>query len=136
MKTALVVWGGLELHEPEKGAHVVREILEGEGFEVTVTGDYAALGAEDVGRYDLIVPQVTGGELGGYASYQLTEMPTEAYFPGIGMPLSNLTATADRASPNALRYDFYTNMYTAADGPDYSYFPSESLLLYHGRQPR
>lgn len=63
MKTALVVWGGLELHEPEKGAHIVREILEGEGFEVTVTGDYTALGGADVGSYDLIVPQITGGEL-------------------------------------------------------------------------
>ena len=63
MKTALVVWGGLELHEPEKGAHIVREILEGEGFEVTVTDDYTALGGENVGSYDLIVPQITGGEL-------------------------------------------------------------------------
>lgn len=63
MKTALVVWGGLELHEPEKGAHIVREILEGEGFAVTVSNDYTALGGADVGSYDLIVPQVTGGEL-------------------------------------------------------------------------
>ena len=63
MKTALVVWGGLELHEPEKGAHIVREILEGEGFEVDVTGDYTALGGDNVGAYDLIVPQITGGEL-------------------------------------------------------------------------
>jgi type 1 glutamine amidotransferase len=63
MKTALVVWGGLELHEPEKGARVVREILEEVGFGVTVTDDYTALGGEDVGNYDLIVPQITGGEL-------------------------------------------------------------------------
>lgn len=63
MKQALVVWGGLELHEPEAGAHVVRELLEAEGFAVTVTGDYTALGAEDVGKFDLIVPQITGGEL-------------------------------------------------------------------------
>ncbi|ODT11795.1 MAG: hypothetical protein ABS35_41280 [Kaistia sp. SCN 65-12] len=63
MKTALVVWGGLELHEPEKGAHIVREILEGEGFKVDVTGDYTALGGDNVGSYDLIVPQITGGEL-------------------------------------------------------------------------
>jgi type 1 glutamine amidotransferase len=63
MKTALVVWGGLELHEPEAGAHVVRGLLEAEGFSVTVTGDYSALGAGGVGSYDLIVPQITGGEL-------------------------------------------------------------------------
>jgi type 1 glutamine amidotransferase len=63
MKTALIVWGGLEMHEPEKGAHVVRELLEAEGFGVTVSGDYTALGGADVGSYDLIVPQITGGEL-------------------------------------------------------------------------
>lgn len=63
MKKALVVWGGLELHEPEKGAHIVCEILEAEGFAVTVSDDYTALGGADVGNYDLIVPQITGGEL-------------------------------------------------------------------------
>ena len=63
MKRALVVWGGLEVHEPEAGAEVVRTLLAAEDFEVTVTGDYAALGAPDVGGYDLIVPQVTAGEI-------------------------------------------------------------------------
>ncbi len=71
MKSALVVWGGLEMHEPEKGAHVVREILEGEGFRVTVTDDYTALGGPDIGEYDLIVPQVTGGELSREDSIRL-----------------------------------------------------------------
>lgn len=63
MKRALVVWGGLELHEPEAGALIVRDILAAHGFAVDVTSDYLALGAADVGSYDLIVPQVTGGEL-------------------------------------------------------------------------
>ena len=63
MKRALVVWGGLELHEPEAGAHVVRDMLAGHGFAVDVTNDYVALGGADVGSYDLIMPQVTGGEL-------------------------------------------------------------------------
>lgn len=63
MKRALVVWGGLELHEPEAGAHIVRDLLAAHGFGVDVTNDYTALGAADVGSYDLIVPQVTGGEL-------------------------------------------------------------------------
>ena len=39
MKQALVVWGGMELHTPERSAHVVRELLEPEGFAVTVTND-------------------------------------------------------------------------------------------------
>ncbi|WP_127753229.1 ThuA domain-containing protein [Devosia sp. 1566] len=63
MKKALVVWGGMELHTPERGAHVVRQLLEEEGFAVTVTPDYEALGADDVGRVDLVVPVITDGTL-------------------------------------------------------------------------
>lgn len=62
-KKALVVWGGMELHTPERGAHVVRELLEAEGFSVTVTHDYDALGAADVGENDLVVPVITDGQL-------------------------------------------------------------------------
>ena len=62
-KKALVVWGGMELHTPERGAHVVRELLEAEGFAVTVTPDYEALGADDVGSNDLVVPVITDGQL-------------------------------------------------------------------------
>jgi type 1 glutamine amidotransferase len=61
MRKALVVWGGMELHTPERSAHVVRELLEAEGFAVTVSDDYEALGAEDVGSYDLVVPVITDG---------------------------------------------------------------------------
>jgi type 1 glutamine amidotransferase len=61
MRKALVVWGGMELHTPERSAHVVRELLEVEGFAVTVSDDYEALGAEDVGSYDLVVPVITDG---------------------------------------------------------------------------
>lgn len=62
-KKALVVWGGMELHTPERGANVVRQLLEEEGFAVTVTPDYEALGAEDVGSNDLVVPVITDGTL-------------------------------------------------------------------------
>lgn len=63
MKKALVVWGGMELHTPERSANVVRDLLEAEGFAVTVTGDYDALGADDVGSNDLVVPVITDGVL-------------------------------------------------------------------------
>jgi uncharacterized protein len=62
-RSALVVWGGMELHTPERGAGVVRQLLEEEGFSVVVTPDYEALGAEDVGRFDLVVPVITDGVL-------------------------------------------------------------------------
>jgi uncharacterized protein len=73
VKKALVVWGGLELHEPEAGALVVRDILEAEGFQVTVTDDYAALGGPEIGEMDLIVPQITGGELDREHSIRLAD---------------------------------------------------------------
>lgn len=63
MKRALVVWGGMELHTPGRSAQVVRELLEAEGFAVTVTDDYEALGADDVGSNDLVVPVITDGTL-------------------------------------------------------------------------
>jgi type 1 glutamine amidotransferase len=63
MKRALIVWGGLELHEPERGARLVGGWLEEAGFAVTVTGDSEALGGADLATYDLVMPQVTGGEL-------------------------------------------------------------------------
>lgn len=62
-KKALIVWGGMELHTPERSANVVRDLLEAEGFAVSVTGDYEALGAEDVGSNDLVVPVITDGVL-------------------------------------------------------------------------
>lgn len=62
-RKALVVWGGMQLHTPERGAQVVRQLLEEEGFAVTVTPDYEALGAEDVGSNDLVVPVITDGVL-------------------------------------------------------------------------
>lgn len=62
-RKALVVWGGMELHTPERSANVVRDLLEAEGFVVTVTSDYDALGAEDIGDNALVVPVLTAGVL-------------------------------------------------------------------------
>lgn len=71
MKKALIVWGGLELHEPEAGAHIVRGLLEKSGFAVEVSGDSEALGRADIASFDLVVPQVTGGELSRESSIAL-----------------------------------------------------------------
>ena len=62
-RKALVVYGGMELHTPRRGAETVRDLLETESVEVTLTEDYGALGADDIGTYDLVVPIVTGGSL-------------------------------------------------------------------------
>jgi len=68
MKRALIVWGGLELHEPERGARLVGGWLEEAGFTVNLSNDYDVLGGPDIGSYDLVMPQVTGGELSRDAS--------------------------------------------------------------------
>jgi type 1 glutamine amidotransferase len=62
-RRALVVWGGMELHTPQRGAETVRDLLAPEGFDVTVTPDYDRLGGDDVGEFDLIVPVITAGTL-------------------------------------------------------------------------
>jgi type 1 glutamine amidotransferase len=73
LKKALVVWGGMELHEPEAGARLVAAFLEQKGFAVEVSGNAEDLGREDIESFDLIVPQVTGGELSREASIRLTD---------------------------------------------------------------
>ncbi|UUP16634.1 ThuA domain-containing protein [Nitratireductor thuwali] len=62
-RKALIVHGGMELHTPRRGAETVRDLLEAEDFEATLTEDYDALGAGDIDTYDLVVPVVTGGTL-------------------------------------------------------------------------
>ncbi|KRA46182.1 ThuA domain-containing protein [Devosia sp. Root635] len=72
-KRALVVWGGMELHTPERSANVVRDLLEAEDFAVTVTDDYETLGAEDIGSNDLVVPVITDGVLAAERMARLIE---------------------------------------------------------------
>ena len=62
-RKALIVWGGLPMHEPEAGAHLVRAMLEEDGFAVTVTGDYRAMGAPGIEDYSLVVPIITNDEI-------------------------------------------------------------------------
>ena len=98
MKRALIVWGGLELHEPEAGAHIVRDILASEGFDVTVTGDYTALGA-DADAFDLIVPQITGGELDRENSIRFCAAIEAEITRQQGMPPMDPAEPADRGGP-------------------------------------
>lgn len=62
-RKALIVWGGWPGHEPEAGARLVADMLGDEGFTVTVTDDYAALGGPDIDSYSLAVPIITNDEV-------------------------------------------------------------------------
>jgi hypothetical protein len=59
MKTALIAWGGWEGHTPERSANIIREILEGHGFEVRIGQGTVMFADADLGKFDLIVPMIT-----------------------------------------------------------------------------
>ena len=59
MKQALIVWGGWAGHEPEKGAHVVADMLEAQGFKVRIENTTEAFADAAIADLSLIVPIVT-----------------------------------------------------------------------------
>lgn len=64
MKKALIFYGGWEGHTPKETAHVFKEILEQEGFEVTLSDTLDCLNDYDaIKDYDLFVPQWTMGTI-------------------------------------------------------------------------
>ena len=59
MKKALIVWGGWHGHEPEQCAHIVRDILLKNDFEVRLETQTAAFADPALAKLDLIVPIFT-----------------------------------------------------------------------------
>jgi type 1 glutamine amidotransferase len=59
MKQALIVWGGWSGHDPDKGAAIVSEMLEKEGFAVRVETDTKAFADPAIADLSLIVPIYT-----------------------------------------------------------------------------
>jgi uncharacterized protein len=63
-KNALIVWGGWEGHEPENVADFFRELLEAEGYNVTVSSSMDSFADEAlVFAQDLLVPVITMSEI-------------------------------------------------------------------------
>ena len=64
MKLALLVWGGWDGHEPEKGARLFAPFLEGQGYQVTVSETLDIyLDEATMHNMDLIVPIWTMGTI-------------------------------------------------------------------------
>lgn len=64
MKSALLVWGGWEGHEPEKGAALFAPFLREQGYEVEVSDTLDAyLDETKMQRLDLVVPIWTMGTI-------------------------------------------------------------------------
>lgn len=59
MKKALIVWGGWHGHEPEQCAHIVRDMLQKNDFEVRLETQTAAFADPALAQFDLIVPIYT-----------------------------------------------------------------------------
>jgi type 1 glutamine amidotransferase len=63
-RSALIVWGGWDGHEPEKVAHLFSDMLKGEGFDVEVSRSLDAFcDREKLNSLSLIVPVVTMSEI-------------------------------------------------------------------------
>jgi type 1 glutamine amidotransferase len=62
-KTALIVWGGWEGHEPGKCAGIVEEMLVTEGFSVVKRNTTLAFADPDLTRLHLIVPIFSMGTI-------------------------------------------------------------------------
>ena len=81
IKKALVVWGGWDGHEPEQVADLFREMLESEGFGVTVSDSLDAFVKHDLNGFDLIVPVWTMGQI----TPEQSKAVTAAVAGGVGM---------------------------------------------------
>ena len=59
MREAMIVWGGWMGHEPDQGAKIVSDMLEGHGFKVRVETSTKAFADPAIADLSLIVPIIT-----------------------------------------------------------------------------
>jgi type 1 glutamine amidotransferase len=78
-KRALIPWGGWAGHRPEEGANIVAQILSDDGFDVTLTPDYAAFA--EAATFDLVVPVITNDQI----DTALVDSLTRAVRAGTGL---------------------------------------------------
>ncbi|MFC5405783.1 ThuA domain-containing protein [Cohnella soli] len=82
MKKALIVWGGWSGHQPEEVAHIFRDVLQKEGYEVEVSDTLQAFAdAEKLKALDLIIPVWTMDEI----DQKLVDNVSEAVQGGVGL---------------------------------------------------
>ena len=81
MREALIVWGGWSGHEPEKGAHIVAEMLEPHGFKVYIENTTEAFADPAIADMSLIVPIVTMSKI----EKEEVENLTKAVRGGVGL---------------------------------------------------
>ena len=97
MKSALMVWGGWEGHEPKQCVDVLAPVLEAEGFEVTISNTMDSYLDEDMMKsLSLIVPvftmgQITGEQEGGLREAVKSGVGIAGWHGGMGDSFRNNT---------------------------------------------
>ena len=81
MREALIVWGGWSGHEPEQGAKIIAEMLEGEGFKVHVENTTEAFADPAIMDLSLIVPIYTMSKI----EKEEVQNLTKAVESGVGL---------------------------------------------------
>ena len=81
MREALIVWGGWNGHEPEQGAKIVAEMLEGDGFKVRVENTTKVFADPAVKDLSLIVPIYTMSKI----EKEEVQNLTKAVESGVGL---------------------------------------------------
>ena len=81
MREALIVWGGWSGHEPEQGAKIIAEMLEGDGFKVHVENTTKAFADPAIKDLSLIVPIYTMSKI----EKEEVQNLTKAVESGVGL---------------------------------------------------
>ncbi len=72
MREALIVWGGWSGHEPEQCAKIIADMLEGDGFKVTLENTTKAFADPAIKDLSLIVPIYTMAKIEKAEALNLT----------------------------------------------------------------
>lgn len=99
-RKALIFWGGWDGHTPDRSAEVVKGMLEGNGFDVTVHKGTEILATADLSSYDLIVPMVTMSSIEKPELQALTKAVSE------GTGLAGFHGTMGDSFRNETEYQF------------------------------
>jgi len=81
MRKALIVWGGWEGHEPERGAEIVADMLRPEGFDVKLETSTRAFADPSIHDLDLVVPIYTMSTI----EKEEAENLSQAVIGGVGL---------------------------------------------------
>jgi uncharacterized protein len=81
MREALIVWGGWSGHEPEQCAKIICDMLEGDGFKVSVETTTEAFADPSITDLSLIVPIITMAKI----EKEEVQNLTKAIAGGVGL---------------------------------------------------